>query len=394
MKKMLTGICCFLAVTVFAGEDPNYSILNIPAELMKNANVVKRMETFRYEITEKNKATIKHKVAYTILNEAGDQWGGFSEWYDKLRSIESFDGTLYNGMGKKLKSLKKSEIMDLSGSDDASLADDNRFKAHSFYYKVYPYTVEYEVEIRMKGTMFSPQWIPQERTIMSVQSCNLTVISPASNPVHYKMFNYKGEPTITQEKDNKVYTWEVKDMPAVESEYAAPSWRELTTSVFLATEKFVIGDYEGSNASWKDFGKFVYDLKKDRDVLPEDVKKKVHELTDGVTDSKEKIRKLYEYMQQNTRYISIQLGIGGWQPFDANYVASKKYGDCKALSNYMYSLLKEAGIKAVYTCITSSSNDNYLLTDLPSSQFNHIILFVPNGKDTTWLECTSQTVAA
>jgi hypothetical protein len=246
----------------------------------------------------------------------------------------------------------------------------------------------------MKGTMFSPVWMPQERSVMSVQSCNLTVISPVANPVHFKMFNYKGEPTITEEKGDKIYSWEVKNMPAVESEYAAPSWRELTTSVYMATEKFVIEDYEGSNASWKDFGKFVYDLKKDRDQLPDDVKRKVHELTDGTTDVKEKIRKLYEYMQQNTRYISIQLGIGGWQPFDAKFVASKKYGDCKALTNFMYSLLKEAGIRSVYTAITSSSNDNYLLVDLPSSQFNHIILFVPNGKDTTWLECTSQTVAA
>ena len=361
---------------------------------MKNANVIKRMEMIRFSITESNKATYYQKVAYTILNEQGDPWAYFSEGYDKLRSIESFEGSLFDAAGKKLKSLKKTDIKDVSGSDDASLADDNRVKWHSFFYKNYPFTVEYEVEVRYKGTMFLPRWVPQERPVMGVQQSTLTVISPAANPLRYKMFNYKAEPAITTDaKSNKVYTWEVKDILPAESEYAAPAWSQLTSSVFMTTEKFMLEDYEGSNASWKDFGRFVYDLKKEKDVLPDDVKQKVHQLADGIPDQKEKIRKLYEYMQQNTRYISIQLGVGGWQPFDAKYVSTKRYGDCKALSNYMYSLLKEAGIRSVYTVITAGDDDNYLLTDLPFSQFNHAILFVPNGKDTTWLECTSQTVA-
>ncbi len=74
--------------------------------------------------------------------------------------------------------------------------------------------------------------------------------------------------------------------------------------------------------------------------------RKVHELTDHLTDKRQKVFALYDYLQKNTRYISVQLGIGGWQPFPADYVATKRYGDCKALSNFMVALLKEAGIKA------------------------------------------------
>jgi Domain of Unknown Function with PDB structure (DUF3857)/Transglutaminase-like superfamily len=376
---------CFLKTKA----ENDYPFLLIPASLVKNVNVVKRMEQMEFRITEGNKAIYRRKVAYTILNELGEKWATFVEGYDKLRSIESFEGTLYDAAGKKIKSLKKSDIKDESGND-GSLADDSRYKWHSFFYKVYPYTVEYEVEVKYKGTMFLPTWKPQERPVMSVQQSSLSVLAPSSNPLHYKMYNYPGEPVITDDKSDKRYSWEIKNLAGVKSEFATPSWYKLTTSVFLTTEKFVLDDYDGSNASWKDFGKFVYDLKKERDQLPDELKQKVHELTNGITDINIKITKLYEYLQQNTRYISIQLGVGGWQPFDAKYVGTKKYGDCKALSNFMYSLLKEAGIRSVYTVTYRGDEHDYLITDLPSSQFNHVVLFVPQGKDTTWLECTSQ----
>jgi len=145
--------------------------------------------------------------------------------------------------------------------------------------------------------------------------------------------------------------------------------------------------------SWQDLGKFIYTLKQGRDELPLNIKQKVHEIADGVTDPREKIRLLYEYMQKNTRYVSIQLGIGGWQPFDAKYVATKGYGDCKALSNYMYSILKEAGIRSYYAVIGAGRIKPTIETEFPSSQFNHAILCaVINTNDSVWLECTSQTL--
>jgi len=68
-------------------------------------------------------------------------------------------------------------------------------------------------------------------------------------------------------------------------------------------------------------------------VLPETTKQKVTELTKNAKSREEKARLLYEYVQNKTRYISIQLGIGGFQPFEARVVDETGYGDCKALSN-------------------------------------------------------------
>jgi len=85
-------------------------------------------------------------------------------------------------------------------------------------------------------------------------------------------------------------------------------------------------------------------------------------------------------MQDHTRYISIQLGIGGWQPFDAAFVQEHGYGDCKALSNYMVALLKTAGITA-YSVLIRPGDYRYTFNEsFPSNQFTHVIVCVPFQK--------------
>jgi len=382
-----------LSFDVYAG-DGDYAVSKIPAELLKKADVVKRMEEIRFEVVDPGKSRLYHKYALTILNENGDRYARLVLDYDKLRAIKSMDGTLYDAQGKKLKEMKKSEIKDLSGTSDISLMDDNRIKVHSFFHRLYPYTIEYESEVQIVGSFFFPAWDPLGNERISVVQSGMTVVAPADFAIRYKAFNYKNEPVIQNEKSSKKYRWEIKNLEALELEYAYPSWDYIAPMVYIAPAKFALEKYEGDMSTWQGLGKFIYSLNSGRDILPENIKLKVHELADRITNPKEKVAVLYRFMQENTRYISIQLGIGGLQPFDANYVATKKYGDCKALSNYMYSLLKEAGIPACYTLVKAGRGATYLREDFPSNQFNHAILCVPLQKDTVWLECTSQTLPA
>jgi hypothetical protein len=394
MKRIVVFL--LLAIIGFKARagDIDYAVSKIPAALLVNANVVKRYEVIRFEVVNLNKAKYYEKVAYTILNEKGDKYAHCIEGYDKLQAIESIEGRLFDETGKKIKSLKQSDIQDRSGTSDGTLADDNRIKYHNFYHKIYPYTVEYEVELRYNYTMFYPGWVPIEDENISMEYGKATVVLPEGIDFRYKAFNFKSSPLVTNEKASRIYTWELKNFAAIEIEYASPNWHEIVPVVCMAPVQFQIQGYSGNMSTWQDFGKFVYALKSGRDELPDNIKQTVHTLTDGEKDEKAKIRLLYNFLQKNSRYISIQLGIGGWQPFDAKYVAANRYGDCKALTNYMYALLKEAGIKSYYTLIKAGVGEKFFMNDFPSSQFNHAILSVPLTKDTMWLECTSQTLPA
>ena len=382
-----------LAAAYLRAGDIKYPVSAIPEKLLKGANVIKRMEEMEVTISGIDEVTVRHKYALTILNENGADHSPLVEYYDKLNQVRSIEGNLYDSHGILVRKLKSKEVLDISAVDDNNLMDDNRRKVHQFYDKDYPYTVEYEVEERINNTLFFPSWVPMPDEEYAVEQSSYTIISDPSYQVRFQAFNYAGAPVQSTVKDKKIMRWEVKEMPGIKTFYASPTWREFTTYVYFAPSDFSIQGYKGNMSSWQEFGKFVYSLKKDRDQLPEGIQQKVQQLTAGITDTKEKIRILYEFLQHQTRYISIQLGLGGWQPFEAGYVAQKGYGDCKALANYMYSLLKAAGIRSCYTLVRAGEGSG-ILENFPSQQFNHVILCVPMGKDTTWLECTSQDLPA
>jgi hypothetical protein len=151
-------------------------------------------------------------------------------------------------------------------------------------------------------------------------------------------------------------------------------------------------DYEGNMTSWKSFGLWYGSLKRGIDVLPEDKKIFFREMVSKAMDDKERVRIIYGYMQKNFRYVSIQLGIGGYKPFPAAFTENKKYGDCKGLSNFMQAALDAVGIKSYQALINRQSNGLPVDPDFPHNAFNHVILFVPLKQDSVWLECTSNTL--
>lgn len=390
-RKIAAALFFVTAITKLHAQ---YSVALIPDSLKKDTRIVVRLDETTFELKSPGRASVhKHKV-YTILSEAGRGFGGYVTDYDKFKDLNDVTGTLYDANGKELKHVKKKDFADESGSGEETLMTDTRYKYFNFGYGIYPYTVEFEEDYDLDGIRDIPDWMPQEASGISVQSSRYTLMAPADYQVRYKAFNYKGEPVLGDKSGKKTYTWEAKNLTHIEKEVLGPTWKELVPYVMMAPSLFEAEGYKGSMASWQDFGKFINTLLQGKSVLPPAIKQKVHELTDNVKDPREKVKILYNFLQQNTRYISVQLGIGGWQPFDANYVYTKRYGDCKALSNYMVALLNEANIKGKYVVIMAGGDAQPIQEDFSCSQFNHATVCVPMQKDTMWLECTSQTLPA
>src|SRR4051812_6141017 len=114
MKRfLLAGFNLLAAAICFAG-DGDYAVSKIPEALRKNADAVMRMEETRFEINSTKDAVQKHHYVITIMNENGERWADFSEYYDKLREISSVEGYLYDASGKQLKKMKYKDLQDFS----------------------------------------------------------------------------------------------------------------------------------------------------------------------------------------------------------------------------------------------------------------------------------------
>ncbi|MEO7984447.1 MAG: DUF3857 domain-containing protein, partial [Bacteroidota bacterium] len=210
---ILTSLFYIPAKGAGGGE---YAVSKIAPALLKNANAVLRLGEQRFEIMNPGKAVYRNHYVITILNENGDDWAECAEYYDKFQKIGSIEGILYNAAGDQLKKIKTKDAEDLSGVAESSLMDDHRLKRHNFYYRVYPYTIEYNIEIEYSSTLFFPKWVPQERELLSVEKSSMSIVSPPGYEFRYKTFNYTGTAVKSIEKDGKTATlWSAANMPAI-----------------------------------------------------------------------------------------------------------------------------------------------------------------------------------
>jgi hypothetical protein len=399
INKMTIKIVClsalvyglFFSAVVAFGQD-EYRAQTIPATLRDRADAVIRRHETSFVVKSEGEAVQTVHSVVTVLKPAGDGQAQLVVPYDKFDKILSLDGTLYDAAGTVIRKLKKADIEDYSTYGD-NFYDDNRLKAARFPKQpTYPYTVEFRLETRNRNLMFYPHWRPQTGPAEAVEQAAFTVDMPRELALRFKSVN--APDPVRQPDDARgrvVWRWQVAGLPARDPEPDSPPADELSPAVFTAPTAFAVDEYRGNLRTWADLGVFYTTLNVNRDVLPDNLRQQVAALTATEKTVAGKVRLVYELMQSQTRYVSIQLGIGGWQTIDAATVAERKYGDCKALVNYTKALLNAAGVPAFEALVRAGDDQPDIPTDFPAFRFNHIVLCVPAGRDSLWLECTSQT---
>ncbi|WP_374460364.1 DUF3857 domain-containing protein [Chryseobacterium taeanense] len=391
MIKILCTVAFSVASLYYAQSFPASAI---PENLKKNADAVIRKDLTTIQINKIDDIRYQFYTVKTVLNKDGESDAQVYIPYEKGNSISDVKVNIYDESGKKIKSYSKSDFGDFANNNQGTFYSDNRIMALSYTPTQYPYTVEFSYQIGDENTVFLPDFIPFNTTKVSLEEAEMKIINKSGIDLKSKIYPSAYNYTAVSESESageKIYSY--KNVPAIDDAFLLPQPVKILPKVSFALTKFNLEGKQGSINDWSDFGSWYYNsILQPVSISTPAIKAEVTSLNlQGTTE--DKVKKLYQYMQSKTRYIFVALGIGGWQPMLPDEVQKKGYGDCKGLTNYMKTLLDEAGIPSYYCVVNSGASPVSFDKDFPKMGGNHVILMVPTEKGNIWLENTSQQVA-
>lgn len=327
-----------------------------------------------------------HRV-YRLIHDRASDLAQIDFACSKWVKLADFTGVVTDASGKVVRKFKKG---DLQRTELSSNFADSYYTLYLNYSPpAFPVTIEYNWVVDISSGCFGfPPFTPMPAYNTQVEHATYSLTAPSQMDCRHLCVNTSSQVTTTTLPDGRLhYEARMDNLPAIESEPYDPPSYEVIPQILWAPSLFEFHGVQGNMSTWNGFGLWNQQLRQGRQQLDPEFRTRLHAMTDTCRSDRSKVQVIYRYFGETTRYVSIQLGIGGWQPFAANDVCNTGFGDCKGLSNYMCAMLNEVGVPANYVIIRN--NHPHLHTNFPSNQFNHAIVQVPLPGDTLWLECTA-----
>lgn len=373
-----------------------YKILTSVAFFAASVTAVAQNATVeKYSVVvncENDKAmSVKKHLEVMIHNKQGEDMADFAVHLEHGSvSLGDFSGVVTDANGRVVRKIKKGDV---NFSDySTEFKTDGYGGYYSFTPSAFPVKVTYEWTLNYSKKVVGFDALdPLPDYDVDVKEASYELTVPADMEVLYSKRNTDAEVMCTEAGGKRTYRVRMTDLPAVKSEPLAPPFYDLEPAVVFVPKYFNLYGRKGSFESWEDFGLWEWQLCDGRQAIPADLAAKIDAKIDRTADKHAQIKQVCNMMRQMTRYISIQVGIGGWQPEMAEVTARLGLGDCKALTCLLRGMLEHVGI-ASYPVLLNTHREKFATEFATMGQTNHMILCVPTEKDTLWVECTNLTM--
>lgn len=375
---MKTALTCILLLLCAGNADA------------KTSAIIEESRTYLL-VAQPHSLVVREFRRIKIMDENGYEFAVFRDYYNSFKKIRNLQYTVLDANNKRIKRFSKADALDVMVSPSYEISD-ARMIILDPEYRNFPFTIEIEVESSHDGFLNFDEWMPRFTYDLEVKNAELILECFPEFKFKSREFNGIAEPVVSEAARTRIIRWAIKDLAAIEKHISYTLFAADQPKVHLTPLTFFLGDTSGDFSNWSHFGSWYWQLNKNRNTLTAPTQEFLTGLRKQHGDNTEVIsRAVYQYMQRKTRYISIQLGIGGFQAIPSEELERTGYGDCKALTNYMGAMLNFLNIPSNHVLVRAGRDVPDILADFPSNQFNHVFLAVPLQSDTLWFECTSQT---
>lgn len=319
----------------------------------------------------------KHRVV-KIFNQSGYRFANVAIPYTPSSQIDKIEARTISADGR-VTVLKEENIFDVTLYPEFIFYSDQRAKIFTFPAVEPNCIIEYRYELAINNHTLMHNWVFQDFAPTLRSRFHIRV--PSEWDLKYRIYNSLIEPQIAKTPGGfkSTYSWEARDVAALESEFAMPPLKEVELRLAFSPVGF---------KTWQDVAGWYRRLSEPQIKANKGVKELALKLTTGIEEKSEKIKILYEWVRDNIRYIAVAIGMGSYQPHPAEEALINRYGDCKDMTTLLCAMARAVDIE-MYPALVSTQPNGQIDTSLASPfQFNHAIACCPKDSAELWLDAT------
>lgn len=193
------------------------------------------------------------------------------------------------------------------------------------------------------------------------------LIAPKNKTLYFNKPHIKGltvdEKTTGAET---TYTFRARDVAKVDAEPGMPGFTDVAAYVHVSTYK-----------TWDDVAAWYRGLVAEQLQTSPQIHDAVAQATAGLTDERARIRAVYDLVVKKTRYVGLEFGIHGYQPYRTTQVFARKFGDCKDKASLLVVMLREIGVEASLVLARTRHGGDLDAEPASLAPFDHAIVYVP-----------------
>jgi hypothetical protein len=378
------GLLVLLPTSLYAWE--KIDLENTPTQKTfpeSDAVVIKNQG--RMEIKQNGEVLFTEHGIIKIFSDTDQRHSRQSLPFNSSVRIISIKARTINEKGEEF-ILDKSQIRERSIFPEYALYSDAMVKEFNFPRVEKNSIVEYEYTFVLNSLLYWHDWFFQQE--IPVLHSNYVLEFPRDFEFKSRVINGRIEPQIRPGDDDQelMFTWETRDKEAFKKEPFMPPLSDVALRLTFSPPLFTMEDKVYPSKTWNDVAAWYRELSSESTVTNEKITNLAFRLTSNLGSQRRKVKAIYQWVQENIRYVSIAIGTGAFRPHNCQDVLDYKYGDCKDMSSFLIALLRAVGIEAFPALISTRGNRRVLADMAKPRQFDHVMVVVPLDDEHLWLD--------